>query len=584
MPSSQTSGPAIIARFSNDIDLDATSSDEIGDGRLRCVAISDTHMLHWKIELPPGDVLIHCGDFTNNGTEEECRDFCDWAKSLPFPHKLLVCGNHDLPCDESWYREHWKECEEWHSEHQSSSEMYRMLRAAGFEVLHGTSCSIAGVKFYGSPIQPAQPSSRTQMAFGRMRGGQDLKEEWNKIPKDVDVLITHTPPHKIMDETQYAGKRKKHIGCEILRAVLYGPRAPAPAVHVFGHVHPGDSQPVLGFEKLHVPSGRFPTLSEHFCYGSLQEPKTLFINCASATDRRGQSASVNPPVTFVAGQRESKRGAGPDSDADRLSFDRWCRPKPWNIRRPMIYRSPPAAARRHRCPGSGSCSTPAELLLEIKRTSVVKIDELETFNALGVPIQGGLHSLEMGPTWDFNSSRTCETCGLHCKDCPGHLGHMEFHTPLFNPFMMNPLLKLLRQTCMACHKFKCHEEVTSALVETLQRLQPGELPAPLNLVTGKSAFLSDTGADVQATPFLVEELTEEGIKIAHESIRARSVKETPMEAPEDAATIEKIRAVVAQFAKDMPLSCVRCKVQPKWRREGFESFFVKPDKKSKEKT
>ena len=20
-----------------------------------------------------------------------------------------VCGNHDLPCDESWYREHWKD-------------------------------------------------------------------------------------------------------------------------------------------------------------------------------------------------------------------------------------------------------------------------------------------------------------------------------------------------------------------------------------------------------------------------------------------------------------------------------------------
>ena len=22
--------------------------------------------------------------------DEECRDFCDWAKSLPFPHKLLA--------------------------------------------------------------------------------------------------------------------------------------------------------------------------------------------------------------------------------------------------------------------------------------------------------------------------------------------------------------------------------------------------------------------------------------------------------------------------------------------------------------
>jgi predicted phosphodiesterase len=36
--------------------------------KLRLVVISDTHSKHSEIkEIPLGDVLIHCGDFTNKG-------------------------------------------------------------------------------------------------------------------------------------------------------------------------------------------------------------------------------------------------------------------------------------------------------------------------------------------------------------------------------------------------------------------------------------------------------------------------------------------------------------------------------------
>ncbi len=34
-------------------------------GRLRVVCISDTHMIHGHLHIPPGDVLIHSGDFSN---------------------------------------------------------------------------------------------------------------------------------------------------------------------------------------------------------------------------------------------------------------------------------------------------------------------------------------------------------------------------------------------------------------------------------------------------------------------------------------------------------------------------------------
>ena len=45
--------------------------------RVRFVCISDTHAQAEKIrtELPPGDVLIHAGDFTNTGTPNEVMQF-----------------------------------------------------------------------------------------------------------------------------------------------------------------------------------------------------------------------------------------------------------------------------------------------------------------------------------------------------------------------------------------------------------------------------------------------------------------------------------------------------------------------------
>eukprot|EP01027_Heterolobosea_sp_BB2_P012440 GEZU01018033.1.p1 GENE.GEZU01018033.1~~GEZU01018033.1.p1 ORF type:complete len:122 (-),score=30.70 GEZU01018033.1:76-441(-) len=35
---------------------------------LRFVVLSDTHCLHDQLNVPPGYVLIHAGDFTNKGT------------------------------------------------------------------------------------------------------------------------------------------------------------------------------------------------------------------------------------------------------------------------------------------------------------------------------------------------------------------------------------------------------------------------------------------------------------------------------------------------------------------------------------
>eukprot|EP00091_Calanus_sinicus_P010635 TRINITY_DN24584_c0_g1_i1.p1 TRINITY_DN24584_c0_g1~~TRINITY_DN24584_c0_g1_i1.p1 ORF type:complete len:118 (-),score=13.55 TRINITY_DN24584_c0_g1_i1:37-390(-) len=68
-------------------------------GHLRLVCLSDTHGNHRDTELPPGDILIHSGDFTNTGMLSEVEDFDNWLGTLPHTHKVVVPGNQDSIMD-----------------------------------------------------------------------------------------------------------------------------------------------------------------------------------------------------------------------------------------------------------------------------------------------------------------------------------------------------------------------------------------------------------------------------------------------------------------------------------------------------
>ena len=58
---------------------------------------------------------------------------------------------------------------------------------------------------------------------------------------------------------------------------------------------------------------------------------------------------------------------------------------------------------------------------EIRKLSVVEINNPMSFNQLGHPVPGGLYDLHMGPFSDKNDMM-CAECRLHCEHCPGHIG------------------------------------------------------------------------------------------------------------------------------------------------------------------
>lgn len=83
-------------------------TDPKREGVVRVVAISDTHCKHGALTMPAGDILVCAGDFTRRGTVAEIKDFNDWLGRLPYKHKVVVAGNHDLLFDSEFYNQHWQ--------------------------------------------------------------------------------------------------------------------------------------------------------------------------------------------------------------------------------------------------------------------------------------------------------------------------------------------------------------------------------------------------------------------------------------------------------------------------------------------
>jgi Icc-related predicted phosphoesterase len=172
---------------------------------LRLVLLSDTHQLHREVDVPDGDVFIHAGDFTMfSESMQAVVDLNDWLGELPHRYKIVVPGNHELFLE------------------ADPSERSMLDNAI---VLIDEGIVVEGLRIWGSPVTPLYGG-----AFG-LSFARDRKRLYARIPRDIDVLITHGPPFGILDTAPVSGL---HEGCrELLRAVT----RVRPKLHVFGHIH-----------------------------------------------------------------------------------------------------------------------------------------------------------------------------------------------------------------------------------------------------------------------------------------------------------------------------------------------------------
>ena len=179
--------------------------------------ISDTHGLHSLVtdDLPGGDILIHSGDIMNSVLyESELVSFCKWYDNISgYKYKIFIAGNHDRLLENNPER---------------SKEIINEYNSITY--LQDEEIIIDGIKFYGSPWQP----EFCNWAFNLKRG-QELKEKWDLIPEDTDVLITHGPSYGKLD---IVDGRSERLGCEDLKRRIESIK---PKIHVFGHIHTGSS-------------------------------------------------------------------------------------------------------------------------------------------------------------------------------------------------------------------------------------------------------------------------------------------------------------------------------------------------------
>lgn len=217
--------------------------------------MSDTHNLHWSVEerfpLQEAELLVHTGDFSEDGSEEQVASFVAWLRHIAgrFVAIVVIPGNHD-----------WRTIRRRVDEGEVAAET---AAGRGFMrqwlELHGgglpENChlpdhegvQLCGLVLWGSPWCPWHPADDTEgdeipekywelmNAWLDVKGGAEEAQEqlhrFGEIPEGMDMLLTHGPAERIFDCLGTPG-----LGCgsAVLKRDIYRAK---PRLHLFGHVH-----------------------------------------------------------------------------------------------------------------------------------------------------------------------------------------------------------------------------------------------------------------------------------------------------------------------------------------------------------
>lgn len=244
-------------------------------GKLIIDMLSDTHSQQGRFKCEGGDILLHSGDFTSRGTSLEVELFMLWMADQDYSHKVVIPGNHDWDLEKNF--EYWRE--------KFAKNGIHLLNDSGV-VLRGIQDDDGApyeIPVWGSPVQPWFHS----WAFNRARDLEqaqmlqikEIKPHWDLIPADTEILLTHGPAYKILDEVNqrprqdYDPQKDRtsglHVGCEELAKRIEELGIP---LHVCGHIHEA-----RGF---------------HYA------PKTTYVN-ASSLDRSYYAPDKSKPMRVI---------------------------------------------------------------------------------------------------------------------------------------------------------------------------------------------------------------------------------------------------------------------------------------------
>jgi Icc-related predicted phosphoesterase len=191
---------------------------------LKIVAISDTHNRQEEIKIPECDILLHAGDYTLRGHDDELNRFFEWLGKQPAKHKVMINGNHEVGFEAN----------------PKNGHAIAQKHCPGVEILFDRAVTVEGVKIWGTPVTPWF----YDWAYNRARNEHEaamyniplISEHYKNIPKDTNIILTHGPAYGILDELTYVDGTPKgqFVGCEDLLEKINEIK---PDIHICGHIH-----------------------------------------------------------------------------------------------------------------------------------------------------------------------------------------------------------------------------------------------------------------------------------------------------------------------------------------------------------
>jgi len=232
------------------------------------IILSDTHGDDLKdVSLSSADVVLHCGDLTNDSRPAELERTLAMLRAIDAPLRLAIPGNHDFSLEPGYWRR-----TRAHNHPGKSSTPTQTSKAeddadskALWELLHhaaqhdrifllpqGTHTFIlrpnaggggARLRLFASPLTPR--SGNWGFQYDRSN-----PHKWVMPPTTqngdgaVDVVMTHGPPRGIRDGTGMG-----QAGCAGLLAAVERAR---PRVHCFGHIHGAWGAEIVAWKRERV--------------------------------------------------------------------------------------------------------------------------------------------------------------------------------------------------------------------------------------------------------------------------------------------------------------------------------------------
>ncbi len=167
-------------------------------------AIADLHGFYPKLE--GGDLLIIGGDLTRRDEVDEHFEFVEWLDAQPYKKKIVMAGNHDTNIQKD-----------------------ALSALTHVSYLEDSGIKYECLKIWGTPwslwFDGINPHCTAFTA-----NESHLNDKFDLIPRDTDILISHSPCYGIFD------KNIDGLLCGST-SLLIKLAEVKPIMHIFGHIH-----------------------------------------------------------------------------------------------------------------------------------------------------------------------------------------------------------------------------------------------------------------------------------------------------------------------------------------------------------